>query len=357
MRKLYSFVAGVLAIIVVLAGLSFALEKKTGSGSQSDKLVIYNWGDYIDPALLKKFTKETGIQVQYETFDSNEAMYTKIKQGGTTYDIAVPSDYTIDKMIKEGLLVKLDKSKLKGMDNIGKEFLGKSFDPKNDYSIPYFWGTVGIVYNDQLIKNPPKHWIDLWRPEYKNQIMLIDGAREMLGIGLTTYGNSVNSKIMSQLTQAEKRLQSLTPNVKAIVADEMKGYMIQGDAGIGVTFSGEASEMLDSNEHLHYVVPSEGSNLWFDNLVLPKTMKHEKEAYAFLNFINEPKNAAQNAEYIGYATPNSKAKAMLPKAIKEDKAFYPTNETIKKLEVYDNLGDYWLGVYNDLYLQFKMYRK
>lgn len=357
MRKLYSFVAGVLAIIVVLAGLSFALEKKTGSGSQSDKLVIYNWGDYIDPALLKKFTKETGIQVQYETFDSNEAMYTKIKQGGTTYDIAVPSDYTIDKMIKEGLLVKLDKSKLKGMDNIGKEFLGKSFDPKNDYSIPYFWGTVGIVYNDQLIKNPPKHWIDLWRPEYKNQIMLIDGAREMLGIGLTTYGNSVNSKNMSQLTQAEKRLQSLTPNVKAIVADEMKGYMIQGDAGIGVTFSGEASEMLDSNEHLHYVVPSEGSNLWFDNLVLPKTMKHEKEAYAFLNFINEPKNAAQNAEYIGYATPNSKAKAMLPKAIKEDKAFYPTNETIKKLEVYDNLGDYWLGVYNDLYLQFKMYRK
>lgn len=357
MRKLYSFVAGVLAIIVVLAGLSFALEKKTGSGSQSDKLVIYNWGDYIDPALLKKFTKETGIQVQYETFDSNEAMYTKIKQGGTTYDIAVPSDYTIDKMIKEGLLVKLDKSKLKGMDNIGKEFLGKSFDPKNDYSIPYFWGTVGIVYNDQLIKNPPKHWIDLWRPEYKNQIMLIDGAREMLGIGLTTYGNSVNSKNMSQLSQAENRLQALTPNVKAIVADEMKGYMIQGDAGIGVTFSGEASEMLDSNEHLHYVVPSEGSNLWFDNLVLPKTMKHEKEAYAFLNFINEPKNAAQNAEYIGYATPNNKAKAMLPKDIKEDTAFYPTNETIKKLEVYDNLGDYWLGVYNDLYLQFKMYRK
>ncbi|EGJ27590.1 ABC transporter substrate-binding protein [Streptococcus porcinus] len=357
MRKLYSFVAGVLVIIVVLAGLSFAIQKKTGSANQADKLVIYNWGDYIDPALLKKFTKETGIQVQYETFDSNEAMYTKIKQGGTTYDIAVPSDYTIDKMIKENLLVKLDKSKLKGMDAIGKEFLGKSFDPKNDYSIPYFWGTVGIVYNDQQVKHAPKHWEDLWRPEYKDKIMLIDGAREMLGIGLTTFGNSVNSKNMNQLKAAEKRLQSLTPNIKAIVADEMKGYMIQGDAAIGVTFSGEASEMLANNKHLHYVVPTEGSNLWFDNLVLPKTMKHEKEAYAFLNFINEPKNAAQNAEYIGYATPNTKAKAILPKEIKEDPAFYPTNETIKKLEVYDNLGNYWLGVYNDLYLQFKMYRK
>ncbi|ESA51134.1 lipoprotein domain protein [Streptococcus pyogenes GA40056] len=122
MRKLYSFLAGVLGVIVILTSLSFIFQKKSGSGSQSDKLVIYNWGDYIDPALLKKFTKETGIEVQYETFDSNEAMYTKIKQGGTTYDIAVPSDYTIDKMIKENLLNKLDKSKLVGMDNIGKEF-------------------------------------------------------------------------------------------------------------------------------------------------------------------------------------------------------------------------------------------
>lgn len=126
MRKLYSFLAGVLGVIVILTSLSFILQKNSGSGSQSDKLVIYNWGDYIDPALLKKFTKETGIEVQYETFDSNEAMYTKIKQGGTTYDIAVPSDYTIDKMIKEDLLIKLDKSKLVGMEHIGKEFLGKA---------------------------------------------------------------------------------------------------------------------------------------------------------------------------------------------------------------------------------------
>ncbi len=332
MRRLYSFIAGVLGIILILASSTFILQKKTGSANQSDKLVIYNWGDYIDPALLKKFTKETGIQVQYETFDSNEAMYTKIKQGGTTYDIAVPSDYTIDKMIKEDLLVKLDKSKLKGMENIGTEFLGKSFDPKNDYSIPYFWGTVGIVYNDQMVDKAPKHWKDLWRPEYQNDIMLIDGAREVMGLGLNTFGYSLNAKNMSQLNQVENKLQSLTPNIKAIVADEMKGYMIQGDAAIGITFSGEASEMLDGNDHLHYIVPSEGSNLWFDNLVLPKTMKHEKEAYTFLNFINEPKNAAQNAEYIGYATPNNKAKELLPKEVKNDKAFYPDQETIKNLK-------------------------
>ena len=137
----------------------------------------------------------------------------------------------------------------------------------------------------------------------------------------------------------------------------MKGYMINDNAAIGVTFSGEASEMLNSNDHLHYVVPSEGSNLWFDNLVIPKTAKHIKEAYAFINFMLQPENAAQNAEYIGYATPNTEAKKLLPNDIKENKAFYPSEETFNHLEVYNNLGQKWLGIYNDLYLQFKMYRK
>lgn len=355
MRKLNAFLIGIATIIVLLWGTSFVLQKK--SGDVADKLVIYNWGDYIDPKLLTKFTKETGIKVQYETFDSNEAMYTKINQGGTTYDIAVPSDYTIDKMIKENLLIKLDKSKIKGLNHIGKEFMGKSFDPKNDYSIPYFWGTVGIIYNKKQLKTYPKHWNDLWKKEYKNSIMMVDGAREVLGIGLNSLGYSLNAKNMTQLNQAEKKLNALTPNIKALVGDELKGYMIQGDAPIGVTFSGEASEMLSENEDLVYVVPTEGSNLWFDNMVLPKTAKHLNEAYRFINFMLKPENAAQNAEYIGYATPNDTAKALLPKEIRNDKAFYPDQETINHLEVYDNLGQKWLGIYNDLYLQVKMYRK
>lgn len=356
MRRLYSFLAGVLAIVALLFSISMVMKQSSNQGS-SNKLVIYNWGDYIDPELLTQFTEETGIQVQYETFDSNEAMYTKIKQGGTTYDIAVPSDYMIDKMRQEDLLVKLDKSKLEGLDNIGEEFLGKSFDEGNDYSIPYFWGTVGIVYNTAMLETYPEHWEDLWREDYRNNIMLIDGVREVMGFGLNSMGHSLNSKDLAELTAVEARLKELTPNVKAIVADEMKGYLIQGDAAIGVTFSGEASEMLDANEDLAYVVPSEGSNLWFDNLVIPKTVKHEEEAYAFINFMLRPEVAAQNAEYIGYATPNTKAKELLPEEITSDEAFYPSQETIEKLEVYDNLGLKWLGIYNDLFLQFKMYRK
>lgn len=357
MRRLYSFLAGIVAIIVLLSLTSSYMNLKSGNQSDSNKLVIYNWGDYIDPELLTKFTKETGIKVEYETFDSNEAMYTKVKQGGTTYDIAIPSDYTIDKMIKGNLLVKLDKSQIKGLENIDPSFLNKSFDPNNDYSIPYFWGTVGIVYNDQMVQTAPKHWEDLWREEYRDNIMLVDGAREVLGFGANTLGYSLNTKKMSELKAIEQKLNSLTPNIKAIVGDEMKGYLINEDAAIGVTFSGEASEMLDANEHLHYVVPSEGSNLWFDNIVIPKTVKHQKEAYAFINFMLEPENAAQNAEYIGYATPNKLAKDLLPKEVKNDPAFYPSQDVIERLEVYDNLGQKWLGIYNDLFLQFKMYRK
>lgn len=355
MRRLYSFLAGVVLIVAVLSFTALGMRQQ--SGSSSDKLVIYNWGDYIDPELLDKFTEETGIKVQYETFDSNEAMYTKIEQGGTTYDLAVPSDYMIDKMIKEDLLVPLDKSKIKGLENISPEFMDKSFDPGNLYSIPYFWGTLGIVYNKTMVKEAPEQWNDLWKEEFRNAILLVDGVREVMGFGLNSLGYSVNSKDQVQLEEAEAKLNKLTPNIKAIVGDELKGYMIQGDAPIGVSFSGEASEMLDGNEDLVYVVPSEGSNLWFDNIVIPTTAKHYDEAYAFINFMLEPENAAQNAEYIGYATPNTKAKELMPKDITSDEAFYPSQESIENLEVYDNIGQKWLGIYNDLYLQFKMYRK
>ena len=356
MKRLYSFLAGILAIILVLWGISYHLDSKINS-RDSQKLVIYNWGDYIDPELLEKFTEETGIQVQYETFDSNEAMYTKIKQGGTTYDIAIPSEYMINKMKDEDLLVPLDYSKIEGIENIGPEFLNQSFDPNNQYSIPYFWGTLGIVYNETMVEEAPEHWDDLWKPEYKDSIMLFDGAREVLGLGLNSLGYSLNSKDPQQLSQTVDKLYEVTPNIKAVVADEMKGYMIQNNAAIGVTFSGEASQMLEKNPNLKYVVPTEASNLWFDNMVIPKTVKNQDAAYAFINFMLKPENALKNAEYVGYSTPNNAAKEMLPEETKEDKSFYPDADTMKHLEVYEKFDHKWTGIYSDLFLQFKMYRK
>ncbi len=357
MRNLKPLLIGIVAIVVVLFVANRQLEKAQGF-SGANTLTIYNWGDYIDPDLLKKFEKETGYKVSYETFDSNEAMFTKIQQGGTAYDLTIPSEYMIQKMMKEKMLVKLDYTKIKGIENIDPRFLDLKFDPENAYSIPYFWGTLGIIYNDKFIaESKVQEWDDLWRPELKNNLMLIDGAREVIGLALNSNGHSLNSKNMTELTEAAEKLQGLTPNVKAIVADEIKMYMINEESAAAVSFSGEAAEMLDNNEHLHYVIPSQGTNLWFDNIVIPKTAKNVEGAYAFINFMLEPENAAQNAEYIGYSTPNEKAMLLLPDEITEDEQFYPSDETMANLEVYEDLGPEFLGIYNDLFLEFKMHRK
>lgn len=350
----------ILSILAVSIGLYASINQlsKSQGITSENTLNLYNWGDYIDPDLITKFENETNYRVSYETFDSNEAMYTKIEQGGTAYDLAVPSEYMIQRMIKEEMVFKLDHSKIKGLTNINDLFLDQSFDPKNAYSIPYFWGTLGIIYNDKFLTDKDiEHWDDLWNPKLKNDVMLIDGAREVMGLSLNSLGYSLNTKDKKELDEAAIKLNTLTSNVKAIVADEIKMYMIQEESSVAVTFSGEAAEMLAENEHLHYVIPEEGSNLWFDNFVIPKTAKNINAAYAFINFMLEPENAAQNAEYIGYSTPNEAAKKLLPPEITEDKQFYPTEQTLENLEVYDDLGKEYIGVYNDLFLEFKMHRK
>ena len=350
---------GILALLI--AGLSLGLyaggkqlEKSQGI-TGANTLNLYNWGDYIDPELLSKFEEETGYRIVYETFDSNEAMYTKIQQGGTAYDLAVPSEYMIERMKEEDLLIPVDHSRLEGLENIDDEFLNLPFDPGNQYSIPYFWGTLGIVYNDKMVDGELfESWDGLWNPELQNSTMLIDGAREVMGFTLQSLGYSLNSKNMNELQQAKEKMNDLMPNVKAIVADEIKMYMIQEEAAVSVTFSGEAADMMWENEHLHYVLPKEGSNLWFDNIVIPKTAKNLDAAYAFINFMLDPENAAQNADYIGYSTPNKEAMKLLPEETIEDEQFYPSDEELERMEVYENLGPEYLGIYNDLFLEFKM---
>ena len=353
-------IISILSIIIVCCGLEFWAHDLNNHdvSSNSKNLVIYNWGDYIDPKLIKKFEKQTGYHVIYETFDSNEAMYTKIKQGGTSYDICVPSDYMISKMRKANLLEKINKKEIPNYKNIGKQFLHQSFDKENEYSIPYFWGTLGIVYNDKYIKKGSiQHWNDLWKNNYRHDILLVDSARDIMGMSLASMNYSMNTKNSLELKLAKTKLDGLGPNVKAIISDELKMYMIQNEAPIGVTWSGEARTMLDQNPHLHYVVPSEGSNLWFDNFVIPKTVKNKTGAYKFINFMLDPKNAAQNAEYIGYPTPNSLAKKQLPAKLRNDKQFYPSEQTMKNLQVYEDLGPKKIQEYNDLFLEFKMYAR
>ncbi|MTH55205.1 extracellular solute-binding protein [Bacillus mangrovi] len=349
---------------IVIAALSLvlyiAIDRLNSSQGYSggNTLTIYNWGDYIDPELVDKFEEETGIKVIYQTFDSNEAMLTKIQQGGTTFDIAVPSEYAISKMKDEKLVIPLDHSKLPNLKNIDQRFMDLSFDPGNKYSIPYFWGTVGIVYNPELLGGKEiTSWDDLWNPDMKNKILLADGAREVMGMGLNSLGYSLNDTEEAHLQEAKAKLNRLTPNVKAIVGDEIKMLLANEEAAAGVVWSGDASEIMAENENLDYVVPEEGSNLWFDNMVIPKTAANPEAAHQFINFMLDPETAAQNAEYVGYSTPNKEALAILPEEISGDERFYPDAETTEKLEVYDNLGKKMLAHYNELFLEFKMHRK
>ncbi|ANE45648.1 spermidine/putrescine ABC transporter substrate-binding protein [Paenibacillus swuensis] len=347
-------------IFIVAFGLMYLtsyLNSEQGY-SGGNTLTIYNWGDYVDPELLEKFEEETGTKVIYQTFDSNEAMMTKIEQGGTTYDISVPSEYAIAKMKQEGLLLPIDSSKLSNLKHIDPRYMDLPFDPGNQYSIPYFWGTVGIVYNSELLGGKKlTSWADLWDPSLKNQILLADGAREVMGMGLNSLGYSLNDTEEAHLQEAKRHLGELTPNIKAIVGDEIKMLLAGEEAAVGLVWSGDASEIMGENEKLDYVVPTEGSNLWFDNMVIPKTARNIEGAHAFINFMLDPENAAQNAEYVGYSTPNASALKLLPEEISGDERFYPGPELTEKLEVYENLGKRMLAHYNELFLEFKMHSK
>ena len=202
MKKLFAATVGILVLCLLLAFGDYALNRQTNQGGRRT-VTIYNWGDYVDPALISKFERQTGYHVDYETFDSNESMLTKIRQGGTNYDLVIPSEYTVQRMKKEHLIAPLDHRKLPNLRYIAPQFLNRSFDPDNRYSVPYFWGTLGIIYNDQMVNSRDvQHWSQLWNPRLKNNVMLIDSARDVFAMALITQGDSVNTTNYHQLRKA-----------------------------------------------------------------------------------------------------------------------------------------------------------
>jgi len=353
-----SLIQAALAVIIACALLFYASSAldDTRGASGADVITIYNWGEYIDPDLLKRFTEETGIKVIYETFDSNEAMLVKVQQGGSNYDVVVPSEYTIEIMKEQNLLIPLDHSKLPNLSNIDPYFLDLSFDPGNRYSVPYFWGTVGIVFNPNMIEEHLtfESWQDLWDPSLRDKVFLVDGVREVIGMGLNSIGESLNAKDEELLRKATERLKQLAPNVKGVIGDEITPLMVNNEAAVALTFSGQAADMMWENEELDYRVPKEGSNLWFDNFVIPVTAKNIDGAHKFINFMLDAEVAAQNTEFVGYSTPNKAAMELLDEEIVNDERFYPPEEVREHLEVYENLGKEWLGKYFEAFLEFKM---
>lgn len=354
MKDIIRAVVAILVVSLVLFIINFQLDKTSGR-SGNNSISVYNWGEYIDPESIKQFEKETGITVIYETFDSNEAMMTKIENGGTSYDVAMPSEYAIEKMKKNDLLIPIDHSKIPNLTNIDPYFLDLPFDPGNKYSIPYFWGTVGIAFNPSLLDGQTfESWEDLWDPSLKQEVILVDGAREVMGMGLNTLGYSLNTKDEGQLQEATDKLKTLSPNIKAIIGDEIVETMRRGESAVALVWSGQAADIMYVNEDIDYAVPKEGSNLWFDNMIIPKTAANVEGAHQFINFMLDPTIAAQNADYVGYSTPNEQAIKLMDPKVTGDERFYPTEVMRERLEVYKNLGVETLGKYNELFLEFKM---
>ncbi len=340
-----------LATTLVASSLFVGCNSKTKDSSKK-VLNVYNVGDYIDESLLKKFEDKTGIKVNYETYDTNEIMYQKLKGGNSSYDIVVPSDYMVEKMIKENMLEKIDFSSIENYKNIDNRFKNLSYDPKNEYSVPYMWGTYGILYNKKLVKDPVDSWDILWNEKYKGQIFMLESIRDSMGVALKKLGYSLNTTKDDEINKAKEALTKQKPLVLAYVNDEVKDRMVQEEAALAVVYSGDAVTMKQKNANLEYVIPKEGSNKWFDTLCIPKGAKHKEEAEKFIDFLLDPEVSKQNTEYIGYSTPNKAALDLLDDKVKNDKTAYPSDDVLNKCEVFVDLGDI-LKKYDDAWLQVK----
>ena len=360
MKKLVSLIVAILAMVAILFGVKNMLQAKESTeevetSGEQQQLFLFNWGNYIDPELIKEFEAETGIQVVYETFDSNDAMEAKLKQGGTRYDIVFPSESSITKLVSQNLLQKLDHSKIKGLENISPFLLNSPVDNANQYTIPYFWGTVGIMVNTKYIDPESiQTWSDLWKEDFKNKVLVLDGNREALGMALQSLGYSLNSKNEEELKAAEEKLKQLKSNVRAVLNEEIKTMMKLEEAPIGMGYSGDAASVATENSNVQYILPKDGSAVWTDNFAIAHTAVNVEGAYAFINFMLRPENAARNAEYVGYSTPNEKAKELMDSEVISDETFYPSEEIINSLEHYEYLGNDWIQKYNEAFLDFKM---
>ena len=303
-------------------------------------LYVYNWSEYMPDSVLKNFTKETGIKVKYSTYDSNEAMYAKVKTIGTSsYDIIVPSTYFVNKMSREKLLVKLDKSKLPNYKNLDTKLLSKPFDPNNDYSIPYLWGSTGISYNTDLVKEPIDSWKNLWNPEYKNSVLLNDDMREVFGVALKVLGYSSNSTNPKEIEEAYLKLKELLPNVKMFYSESQKQVYLNEEVKLGMNFNGEGFMANEENEAIKYIYPKEGTLLWIDSLVIPKGAKNIDNAHIFINYLLKPEVSKIISEEIGYPSPNAKTLELLDEKTRNNRTIYPNEDDLLNSEFQIDVGE------------------
>jgi spermidine/putrescine transport system substrate-binding protein len=306
---------------------------------------VFNWGDYIHEDVLTMFTEETGINVNYDMYATNEDMYTKIKSGGSEYDVLFPSDYMIEKLIKEDMLAELDFKNIPNISEIDGRFRNPAYDPDEKYSVPYMWGTLGILYNTTMVDEEVNSWSILWDEKYADNIFMYDSQRDSIGMALLRLGYSLNTTNLDELNEAKATLIAQKPLVRAYMGDNVKDSMIGGEAALAFVYSGDALFCMEENEDLAYAIPQENTNIFYDGIVVTKNTKHKAEAEAFINFLCRPDIALMNTEYIGYSTVNAGAYKLLPEEVQNDPVYWTPDDVFARGEVFLDLGDF-LDEYN-----------
>lgn len=366
MRKITVRTMTLAAVLTAAAATALTGCGKSGKNAgDSNKLYVYNWGEYIDEDVVSMFEKETGIDVVYDVFETNEEMFPVIEAGGVKYDVVCPSDYMIQRMIQNNMLAPLDFDKIPNIKEIGQAYMdmSKSFDPENKYSVPYCWGTVGILYNVQRLNElgvpAPTKWADLWDKRLSGEILMQNSVRDAFMVALKSLNYSQNTSDPGQLAQARDLLIAQKPLVQAYVIDQVRDKMINAEAAVGVIYSGEMLYIQDQVKELgldydlKYVIPAEGTNLWVDSWVIPANAENKENALKWIDFMCRPDIAKRNFEYITYPTPNTGAFKLLDQDLQNNKAVFPDPSSLKGSETFKYLGDETETVYNDMWKEVK----
>lgn len=310
---------------------------------QNISLNVYNWGEYISDGsegsvdVNAEFEKLTGIKVNYTTFATNEELYAKLQSGAVNYDIIIPSDYMIARMIREGLVQKLDLNQLPALSNIDPDYMNAAFDPTGEYSVPYTWGTVGIIYNTTKITESVDSWDILWDEKYKGDILMFSNPRDALMIAEKKLGYSMNTTDENEIRTAFEELKAQKPLVQSYVMDEIFDKMGSGEAAVAPYYAGDAITMMEDNPDLRFVIPKEGSNIFTDAMCIPREAKNKELAEMYINFMLEPEVGLANIDYIGYSTPNDWVFQLLDDEVKNDPVRYPDQELLDSCEYFVNL--------------------
>ena len=353
------------AAFLIAAALLFALmpaqPARAAEGTdQGVTINVYNWGEYIangtDGSLdiNAEFTRRTGIRVNYTTFDSNESLYSKLVGGGADYDVIIPSDYMVSRLIHENMLAELDFSNIPNFRYIDESLRDPEYDPEGRYSVPYTWGVVGLFYNTDYIEEEITSWSSLWDDRYAGKILMFDNPRDSFAIAQLLLGQSLNTTEESDWLEAAALLKQQKPMVQAYVMDRIFDKMESEEAWIAPYYSGDAAILVDNSDNIRFVVPREGTNYFVDAMCIPATSGHKAEAEAYINFLCDPEIAGANMDYVGYSTPETAAKAYMDPEIVENPVHYPDGETLARTQVFVNLPEETSRLIDRLWAEAKM---